>query len=461
LGLLVAVSAALAAPAAAAAAGVDWPTYGFTSSRSGFNPSEKLLAPGKVGALRQLWTVKLGGVIDTQPLLATGVKLSAYDTADVVYAGTERGRFAAVDASTGRRVWTRELGAAHVSSCTDLPDYGVTGTAVLDRVRGRVYVVGGNGLAYGLDLATGRTKRHWRIATRPDREHVWGGLTLEHGILYVTTAGICDFPPYHGRVIAIDTATGQRLKTWYVTGRNGPDGGGIWGWGGVAADPLSDAIFAATGNAVKTAPSEHFGYAEHVVRLTRKLHPGINDYPGLPNDDADFGATPLLYQAGGCPPQLAVVNKYGSLYVYDRDRIGHGPVQRIKLGGSVFADNALVGVPAYWPAKRNLYVSNPRSHGRYLRGVVAFRVTSGCRLALRWQAKGYGGVSSSPTVAGGVVYFGNGVGGKVVAFDAATGHRLWTSGSTLHGKPIFAAPSVAGGRVYAGAWDSRLHAYGP
>ena len=448
-------------PSTANATGpVDWPTYGFTVDRAGFNPSEQTLAPAKVRSLRQHWSVSLGGgVIDTQPVLAAGVQLGAARTADVVYAGTEAGRVVALDAATGNVIWRRKLGAVRVSSCTDLPEFGITDTAVLDRARGSLYVVGGKGTAYDLDLATGRTKRRWSITTNPTREHVWGGLTLESGVLYVTVAGICDFPTYHGRVVAIATGSGKRVATWYVTGRHGA-GGGIWGWGGVSADPLSDAIFAATGNSGTSLGSENARYAERVVSLTRDLHVRASDYPGLPRDDADFGATPLLYRAPGCPSQLAVVNKYGSLYIYDRYGIHKGPVQRVKLGGSVYASGALVGVPAYWPAARTLYVANPEPRGRYQPGVVAFRVTNRCRVGLRWQASGHRGVTSSPTVADGVVYYGDGGGGRVVAFDARTGHRLWTSGRTLHGHPAFNAPSVVNGKVYAGGWDGRVHAYG-
>ena len=132
----------------------------------------------------------------------------------------------------------------------------------------------------------------------------------------------------------------------------------------------------------------------------------------------------------------------------------------MKLGGSVYAYGAMVGVPAYWPAQRRLYVMNPEPHGRYQTGLIAFRVTHACHLGLRWQASGPSGVSSSPTVADGVVYYGDGGGGKLVAFDAKTGHRLWNSGRTLRGHPAFTAPAVVNGAVFAGAWDGRLHAYG-
>ncbi len=56
---------------------------------------------------------------------------------DLVYAATEHGLFAAMDANTGRVVWSRRLGFQHVSFCGDLPDndFGITGTAVIDHGR--------------------------------------------------------------------------------------------------------------------------------------------------------------------------------------------------------------------------------------------------------------------------------------------------------------------------------------
>ncbi len=454
----IAVVAALASLAAghAQAAGIDWSTYGFDLARSGFDPAERTLSPGAMRSVREQWRLDLGGPITAQPLVASGVQLSPGRTADLVYAGTEAGRFAAVNAATGRVVWRRSFGSVRVDRCHDLPRYGITGTPVLDRANGSIYVVDGRGTLYELALATGAIKRRWSLTRRPTREHVWGGLALDRGVLYVTVAGICDLPTYRGRVVAFATESGERVATWYVAGRR-PASGGIWGWGGVSIDPLADAVYAATGNA---GWSGHDRYGERVVRLSRELRVQASNHPGLPRDDADFGATPLLYQAPACEPQLAVVNKYGFLYVYARDRIGQGPVQRIRLGGDVYADKALVGVPAYLPAERTLYVANPVRHGGFKAGVLAFSVTRRCRLRFRWQAPGPSGVSSSPTVADGVVYYGDGVGGQVIALDARSGHRLWTSGRTLQGRPVFSAPTVIGGRIFVGGWDGLLYAFG-
>ena len=220
LGLLVAASTALIAPAVSAAAPGDWATFGYTPGRSGYNPSEQALGPANVGSLREVWSVDIGGV-NAQPLLASGVKLSPTSSVDIVYAGTEGGHFAAVNAANGAVIWKRTLGVAQVPQCS--ATYGITSTPVLDRRHGSVYVVDGRGVARELSLATGATRRKWTITTNLGHEHVWSGLTLARGILYVPVGGDCDNPPYRGRVVAIDTATGKRIATWYVTGRNGPE----------------------------------------------------------------------------------------------------------------------------------------------------------------------------------------------------------------------------------------------
>jgi outer membrane protein assembly factor BamB len=231
-------------------------------------------------------------------------------------------------------------------------------------------------------------------------------------------------------------------------------GGGIWSYGGLSADSAGN-IFTATGDSNQVGGG-HAGYSEHVVKLSYKLKVRSSNFPHLPGRDADFGATPLLYHAPGCPPELAVGNKYGSFFVYDRRHIGRGPVQRIGLGGSIRGQKALLGVAAYSPKTNMVYTMNPRHHGKYKPGVVAFRVTKKCHLSKAWNAAGPGKLQSSPTIANGVLYYGNGGRGDVVAFNAQSGKRL----ARFHiGAPIFAAPTVVNGRLYVSAWDGRVYKY--
>jgi outer membrane protein assembly factor BamB len=61
---------------------------------------------------------------------------------------------------------------------------------------------------------------------------------------------------------------------------------------------------------------------------------------------------------------------------------------------------------------------------------------------------------SSPSVAGGVVYYGSGD-QHVYALDAATGALRW---SFETGDVVHASPAVSGGVVYIGSWDRNLYA---
>ena len=93
--------------------------------------------------------------------------------------------------------------------------------------------------------------------------------------------------------------------------------------------------------------------------------------------------------------------------------------------------------------------------------MVALSVDANCKLRLAWQTTvgpNFASVSP-PTVAGGVVYYGDGPDSQLLAFDAVTGTQLWSSQSTITGA-IYGAPMVVNGRVFVGAWDGKLYAFG-
>lgn len=440
----------------------SWITFGGDVSRTGSNDLETTLTPDTVGDLTLAWTFRMRGVTIAQPVLAAGVDIAGVPT-DVVYIGSARGWLSAVRASDGSLVWRRDLGAQH-TGCPDLPHgtFGVSGSPFLDLANGRLFAVGGDGELHALDLATGAELPGWPvvITNAPERNHVYGAVNLVDGRLYVATASFCDFTPYHGRVDAFDATTGALVGSWFPIGKRGASGGGIWGPGGVAVDPGTGDVFAATGNAL-TSP-ESYRHAEEVVRLDPDLHVAAHDDPRTPYVfDNDFGATPLLFQAAGCPPQLVVKQKSGQLFLYDLDGIGGGYRQIRQVANS--RGWQFNGIPAFSATTDMVYVTNNSDSdvGPFVHGIVAFRVGPQCRLSLAWQRRaGLGGVSvSPPTVAGGIVYFGDGPGNTVHAFDAATGAQPWTSGDTIRG-PIFAAPTIANGMLFVGSWDGTLYAFG-
>ena len=437
--------------------GCDWPMYGFDLKRSGENPLEGALGAGNAGRLHQVWSVPLGGASDTSPIVATQVTVAGTPH-QVVYVGSENGDFLAIDASNGRVLWRRFLGR-QLTGCLDLPFgvAGITGAAALDTPRSRIYVAGGDGKLYALNLATGATLPGWPITLTadPGHEHVWGGLTLTGPRLYYTIASFCDVPPYRGRVGAVDVTSRLSLGVFYPTGPSGPYGGGIWGWGGASVDPGTGDVYVATGNAL--AANETVGYADAVVRLSATLRVLDAHHPRLrPGFDQDFGSTPTLFDPPGCPPLLAAENKDGEAFIYARNALARGPLATVPMGGF------FVGMPAYSAATGLLYVSNPIDVGFFRHGIVALRFGPNCQLQLAWQTAAGGGgpfsIVSTPSVANGVVYFGDGLGNQVFALDARSGRLLWRSATTIAGA-VFAAPVVANGQLLVAARDGRLHAF--
>ena len=433
---------AFAAPASAA----DWTTFGFDNQRTGFSPGETALGATSARALQHRWAYDIGGVVNAQPLYADGV----------VFAGSERGRVAALDAQTGLPIWTRQVSRVD-TICNDVPQgvHGVSATPVIDRERNVIWVAGGDSRVWAFDLDTGKTRRGWPVKVGRKHEHVWGALTLSRGRLLVGTASHCDNAFYTARLVALHPKSGERLRKWLPVGR--ARGGGIWGWGGVVADAGGD-LYVATANAQYPRP-ENYRYAEHVVRLSRRLRVKASHHPRIPKiDDNDFGGSPILFRAPDCPPQLAVVHKNGQVLLYDRERIRRGPRQRLQLGSQ--AAFSALGTHAYWPAERMLYVANG-STGDYRQGLVALRLGERCRLRLAWQEPVGTDPTwpTSPVVANGIVAYGDGSGQRLRVFDALDGTALWDSGTTTG--DLYGAPIIADGMLIAPSWDQKIHAFSP
>jgi outer membrane protein assembly factor BamB len=158
--------------------------------------------------------------------------------------------------------------------------------------------------------------------------------------------------------------------------------------------------------------------------------------------------------------QLAAENKSGVLVVYTQGQVSAGPTQRLQIA-DINAET-FVGIPAYSASLRMLFVANSSDSAGYSRGMVALKVGTDCNLTKVWnQAVGPNNTPTSPpTVANGVVYYGDGFGGTEYAFNASTGALLWNSGAQIAGS-IYAAPTVVNGVLIVGAWNGVLYAFGP
>ena len=439
-------------------------TFGYGNARLGSSPSESILTARRVSHLHTAWTTRLKGSINAQPLVVQGVSVNRRRR-NLVFVGTEGGQLAALDEGSGKVLWKRQFGTRILK-----PDcgasvnsrFGITGTPVIDKRAGLIYAVDVNGLAWALRLSTGRVAPGWPIRVHNTiGEFVWGALSLSRGFLYVPIASLCDTGTYFGGVEAIDPTRRAVIARWRSTAGTTSDAGGIWGWGGVSIDRRTGDLYGATGNSYGTF-DEADGYAERVVQLGASLLLRASDPPLKPPfkiSDRDFGTTPVLIDAPGCPSQLVAINKIGQLYLYERDRIASGPVQRLTVAADSPSSIPLYGVPAYDPATRTLVLDSP-SHppgSRLQPGIQAFVLAKSCRLALRWQHR-YSPpfLGSAPTIAGGVVYFETGRDNWVRAWRLSDGRLLW---SKQLPNQTFSAPAVVNGTLLATDWSGRVWAF--
>jgi outer membrane protein assembly factor BamB len=464
--LMVGAALTWAAPVATAT-GVSWATYGFDEQRTGYNPRESTIGTGNAAKLHVLWSVDLGDVMIAQPVHAAAVNVNGVAT-DVVYEGTEHGDFYALRASDGHVLWHRNLGSIK-TNCFNMPDgvFGIGGAAAIAFTgpgTGLIYVAGGGGSVHALDLARGTERPGWPVigVFTPAHEHVWSGVNLFGGRLYVTVASHCDTAPYYGDTVEINVATHAIVARFYPAGppSGGISGGGIWGYGGASVEPSTGHVFVATGNALTTP--DYYRYSDSVVELSSALGVIGSNSPVHTGTDQDFGATPVLFRPAGCPVTLvAAKHKSGALFIYAEGALGAGYRQRLQIASA--NDWRFNGLPAWDPVTNMLYVSNSTdsSSGVYLHGMVALKAAANCSLSLAWQKTVGSQLTSvsSPTVANGVVFYGDGRASREFAFNAATGTQLWSSGSTTG--QLFAAPIVADGRLFIASWDHRLWAFGP
>jgi hypothetical protein len=257
-------------------------------------------------------------------------------------------------------------------------------------------------------------------------------------------------------VLRVDLTT-RAVTPWYpvpVAGGNG--GGSVWGWGGVALDPASGDVWAATGNAIvgSEVANDRAGAADALVDLSADLSQvrAVSQPANVPaSGDYDFGATPLLFRPAGCPPLVAALNKDGDLYLWRRDQLVQGPYQTIPLAFPA----TLFGVPAWDAATRTVFLTTTTGIRETHSGLQALRLVTGCRLRLSWTRALGSTLDSSPTIAN-----------NTVSVTTGTGHlRIFATvdGAPIVnfplGRPMFVPPVVIGNDVAVTGWTRALTVY--
>jgi len=157
-----------------------------------------------------------------------------------------------------------------------------------------------------------------------------------------------------------------------------------------------------------------------------------------------------------------------TLWVYDTFHDIFGPSPSIVdgvlyisggYGTYVLALNATTG-EHIWNYTRVTWISSSPAvaggmvyFGGFDKNVTALNATTG---AFIWNYTTLGWLAaSSPAVADGVVYIGGGYGNTVLALNATTGDKIWsiTTGGNVH-----SSPAVVDGVVYVGSYDNNVYA---
>ena len=271
------LAAQACAPSRAAAAGAvdaprlagvarepdQWLTAGRDLQGTYYSPLDAI-NDGNVARLGFAWDYHLGTRrgLEGTPVVVDGV----------MYAPGNWGRVYALDAASGKELWTYDPGVDGQwgrYSCCDVVNRGL---AVW---KGRVYIASVDGFLHAIDAATG--KRVWRADTLPARgptdfHYAVTGAPVLAGDVIVIGNGGSDFKGARGFITAVDLQTGAFKWRFYTVPRDpklGPqdqphlqaaaktwapdydwsNGGGGSSWDGLAYDPKLRLVYIGTGNA--------------------------------------------------------------------------------------------------------------------------------------------------------------------------------------------------------------------
>jgi hypothetical protein len=518
LGGLGAIAAAIAFAFCQTAAGAPIPgifSYHYDNARDGQNLNETILTPSNVNSktFGKLFSRTVDGNVYAEPLYVDGVQLPKLGPREVVYVATEHDSIYAFDASgaISKPLWKvsfinprarittvpwQKVGSTDIS-----PEIGVTGTPVIDPVSQTLYVSvetleKGNFVhrLHALDLATGQEKfggpvviaatvpgkgdgsdANGNINFIPQIANQRSGLALNNGVVYVAFASHGDIGPYHGWILGYDASTLEQLSAFAAT----PDGsrGGIWMAGGAPVIDDEGNCFLSSGNG-SFEQDQGVDYGDSLLKLgpTNSSSFDVIDYftpfdqDAIDSADLDFGSSGVvaLPDQGAGPQHLMFTgSKEGTLYLLDRDNLGHfhaGDDSQI-VQSIIGQTTGVFSTPAYFNG--TVYVGGNADN------LAAFSLTNGqlsdtpvSASAANFPYSGTTPVVSANGTQNGIVWAIRHANSAVLyAFDATNlGIELYNSSQKRHrdamsGYVNFTVPTVANGRVFVGS-QKRLTVFG-
>ncbi|MGO9490458.1 MAG: PQQ-binding-like beta-propeller repeat protein [Solirubrobacteraceae bacterium] len=456
-------SAAIPAPARAATGQTlqDWPEFGLDPQRSDVSEASTGITAANVAHLRRI-RLSLPGTVDSSPIYLHGVTVDGA-AHDVVIVTTTYGRTIALDATSGRTLWTFTppgfaawAGSAQITTASPLADPG----------RQFVYAASPNGMVHKLSLASGAEAAGWpvRVTREPLHEKLAAALNLDGPYVIAVTGGyIGDIPPYQGHVALIDRSDG-RLAAEFNTlcsNRRGlldpsscpASDSAILSRAGAVVEPGGGRILIDTGNGPWNGTTD---FGDSVLELTvpglqlRQSFTPVNQSQ-LNDTDTDLGSSaPALLGSN----RIVLAGKDGIMRVLSLSGLdGHSPtggdhghlggeVQRLQIPGG----GQLFSAPAVWQrdGRTTTFVADQNGTAAYvLRHGLLYRV---------WQNTNPG---TSPVMAGGLLYVYDLSAGGIYVYRPGSGRPI----AKLPGLPgHWNSPIVVDGHIVEPEGDANEHA---
>ncbi len=407
---------------------------------------ESGLTTSNVSGLRVLWHASTPAAADDSVVEQAYVNTSS-GLANLVFVNTIKGNLIAYNALTGAKVWEQDPSSANFNG------QGTKSTPAIDPSGAYVYAYALDGYVHKYVTGTGAevTGGGWpeQVTLLPDdTEKGSASLNIAGGYLYMTLSGNDgDYGHYVGHVVAIKLSNGAKTvwnaecanitQLLTTSGANycASTQSGMWARPGVKVDPVTGNVYATSGNGNYNANSGGNNWGDSIIELTPNLSSIVDSYTpasysNLDSGDADLGSSaPVLLpkQNGSNTPYLMVqTGKDHIVRLLNRSNLsGQGGPRH--TGGelqTLSINDEEHNEPATWvdPSGTTWVFVTTNSGTLY-----AYKVeTSGGVTTLHQQYTESIGVSSSPFVTNGVLYFS---GDNILAYNATTGAQLFNSSS--------------------------------
>lgn len=480
---------------------VEWPQFGQNNSNTSGNHLETTITASTVSQLAVKWKFTTKGDVSARPAVVNGV----------VYFPDWGGYLWAVNASTGKTIWSKQVSSYVTNPATGKPFPGPVFARATPAVRNGMLFIGlhgADGYFLGINASNGKLVWKTRLDTVDPYAAITGGASVNGSTVYVGTTsdqeGLEGGGPKtaRGSVVALNVSNGKILwKTYMVP--SGYTGAAVWGSSPVV-DTTRSLVYVSTGDNYSEPTASTYlkciqggksanscqsssNHADSIVALSvqngsvkwaRRLEQWpedgsasgsdyfnsscSNDEPGCPTPpgpDFDFGSSPneITYTSGGSSVTILGAGQKSGLYYALNPENGDllwqtqvGPGSR---GGGIMWGSATDGERIY------VAVANRDNVGYAGGNAGSWAALNPANGEILWQVPDpFGAADTGPVaVAGGVVYAPSTAGQasdkNMIALDAATGQTLWSFPSET---TTIAGAAIVNGAVYWGTGYSHL-----